>query len=78
MRYSFAINGRSFGVANKGVLALFALAFVALVACPVWAATVPGATPGSHQVSPSGAFTYTIPIATPPGTAGIEPKLSLA
>ena len=43
------------------------------------AATVAvGATPGSHQVTPSGAFTYTIPIAVPPGTAGIEPKLSLS
>ncbi len=41
------------------------------------AATVPGAIPGSHQISPGGAFTYTVPIAVPPGVAGIEPKLSL-
>ena len=41
------------------------------------AATVPGAIPGSHQVSPGGAFTYTVPISVPPGVAGIEPKLSL-
>jgi hypothetical protein len=42
------------------------------------AAVTVGATPGSHQVTPSGAFTYSIPIAVPPGIAGIEPKLSLA
>ena len=47
--------------------ALFALCQSAI------AATVPG----SHQVSPSGAFTYTVPISVPPGVAGIEPKLSL-
>ena len=42
------------------------------------AATAVGAIPGSHQVTPGGAFTYTLPIAVPPGIAGIEPKLSLA
>lgn len=56
----------------------WALLAVAAHVLPVHAATVVGATPGSHQVTPSGAFTYTIPIAVPPGVAGIEPKLSLA
>ncbi|MES2356514.1 MAG: FG-GAP-like repeat-containing protein [Pseudomonadota bacterium] len=34
-------------------------------------------TPGQLSVSESGAAAYTIPIQTPPGTAGIEPKLAL-
>jgi hypothetical protein len=34
-------------------------------------------TQGQFGVSPSGAASYTIPLQVPPGTAGIEPKLSL-
>jgi len=36
-----------------------------------------GTLPGKLQVTPSGAATYNIPIATPPGTAGITPKISI-
>jgi hypothetical protein len=35
------------------------------------------ALPGQMNVTPTGAFTYTIPIAVPPGTAGMAPSLSM-
>ena len=41
------------------------------------AATVAGTTPGALSVDRTGAATYQIPIQVPPGTAGIEPSLSL-
>ena len=39
---------------------------------------VPGSVDGSYSVSPDGAAGYTIPIKTPPGTAGMEPKIALS
>lgn len=36
-----------------------------------------GTIPGSFNVSSTGAAAYSIPIEVPPGTAGIQPKLSL-
>jgi hypothetical protein len=36
-----------------------------------------GATPGAFDVSPSGAGTYSIPIALPPGIGGMSPSVSL-
>lgn len=78
MQFSFAVNRHLVGVTIERKSALLGV-FVLLSATPsAYSATTIGATPGSHQVSPSGAFTYTIPIAVPPGAAGIEPKLSLA
>lgn len=38
---------------------------------------VPGVTPGEFSVDQGGAANYTIPIAVPPGTAGMQPSLSL-
>lgn len=36
-----------------------------------------GSTPGTLSVSPSGAATYSVPLWVTPGSAGMEPKLSL-
>jgi RHS repeat-associated protein len=56
-------------------LLLLPLALVAV--SPATAVTVPGAVPGSFGVGESGAASFSVPIAVPPGTAGMEPKLSL-
>ena len=40
-------------------------------------ANLVASTPGEFSVSSSGAATYSVPIVIPPGTAGVEPKLSL-
>ncbi len=41
-------------------------------------AAVPGVTPGEFSVDASGSANYQIPIAVPPGTAGMQPSLSLS
>ncbi len=37
-----------------------------------------GTTPSSSEVSPTGAFTYTVPIAVPPGVQDVQPNIALS
>ena len=54
------------------------LTFVCLFSAATEAITSSvGSIPGSFSVNPGGAATYSIPLAVPPGTAGMQPSLSL-
>src|SRR5258708_15569979 len=56
-----------------------AVAASSLFAPPLVAqTTVAGSTPGSFGVGPSGAGSYQVMLRTPPGVAGMEPKLALS
>lgn len=56
---------------------LFALVSILILNPLVLIAQIAGHTAGQFQVNESGAAIYTIPISVAPGTAGVEPKLSL-
>ena len=58
------------------MLSVFAVT-VPLFTVLTGAASAQMALPGSFAVTEGGAATYEIPIEVPPGTAGVEPKLSL-
>ncbi len=51
--------------------------FVSLFLAHTTAANIPGGSGGSFAVTDAGAASYTIPIIVPPGTAGMEPSLSI-
>src|SRR5581483_593341 len=64
------------GFALRRLLTVLSLALVAVVA-PQYSFAQSMTLPGKFSVASSGAATYSIPIAVPPGTAGLAPSLSI-
>lgn len=70
-----------------GLMARIPFLAFALIPIMAWSQTVPdrnsasdtvGATVGEFRVDEGGQASYTIPLYVPPGTAGVQPKLSLS
>ncbi|MBV8755033.1 MAG: VCBS repeat-containing protein [Hyphomicrobiales bacterium] len=73
---SFGSN-KNIGAVPRPRWRLAAAAAASLVAASIGGAAAQMAIPGKFQVNPAGAATYTIPIAVPPGIAGMTPSLTL-
>lgn len=76
-RNSTSLRSLKVAAIMRTLIQLSGLAFFAISVQNSFAALTPGATPGSFNVSESGAANYGIHIAVPPGTAGMAPQLSL-
>ena len=65
-------NTTSMSLFNASLLASLILFSTSLYAA------IPGLTPGEFSVDESGGANYQLPLAVPPGTAGMQPSLSLS
>jgi hypothetical protein len=70
-------SNRNFGGMARQHHSLAMAAGAGLLAAGVGGASAQMSIPGKFQVNPAGAATYTIPIAVPPGIAGMTPSLTL-
>ena len=62
-------------VTNVRSILVFILLYIVFTSTAY--ANLVASTPGEFSVSSTGAANYSVPIVVPPGTAGVEPKLSL-